>query len=112
MNKIAVGGRLVMSPASVVHHDFKCLIKLTDPTKYFDEVKSRIASILSEYELNLETSFDYGTALVKIANIKIQDGNDYIYPVISILPNQTVFSVTGSKLSYIKFRTIDVQLVG
>lgn len=104
-----VGLRIIMIPATVQYLSFKVKIQLTD-SYYIDMVRDKISSILSKYELILDTNFNYGTILVEISKISFFEGGSFIQPVLSVVPNQTVFNIDPSKYSYMKFNEVEVLL--
>ena len=105
-----VGLRIILVPARVEHYDFKVKVILKD-SSYYNEVKAKISSILSKYELTLMTTFNYGEALVEISKIKVDNGGEVLNPVLSVIPNQVVFDIAESKYSYIKFNNVDIELI-
>lgn len=105
-----VGVSIIMTPAKVNHQSFYIKLSLTDP-KYLEQIKERILDILSKYEFTLNTNFDYGTVLVKISKLTLNSNSDgSVTPVISVVPNQTIFNIQGSDDSYLKFNDVNVIL--
>jgi len=102
-----VGIRVILSPADVIYKDINIKIKLSENYLY-DEVYKKFIEILNNYELKLNTGFKYGDLLAEIANIKVIKNDIQINPVISIIPNQTVFDVLPQNDKYIKFRNVSL----
>lgn len=103
------GLRIIMIPATVQYLSFKIKIKLTDPF-YIDAVRKEILKVLSKYELILDTPFDYGTMMVEVSKISFFENSSFVQPILSVIPNQTVFNVAPSKYNYMKFNEVEVLL--
>ena len=103
------GLRIIMIPATVQYLSFKIKIKLTDPF-YIDAVRKEILKVLSKYELVLDTPFDYGTMMVEVSKISFFENGSFVQPILSVIPNQTVFNVAPSKYNYMKFNEVEVLL--
>ena len=103
------GLRIIMIPATVQYLSFKIKIKLTDPF-YIDAVRKNILKVLSKYELVLDTPFDYGTMMVEVSKISFFENSSFVQPILSVIPNQTVFNVAPSKYDYMKFNEVEVLL--
>lgn len=103
------GLRIIMIPATVQYLSFKIKIKLTDPF-YIDAVRKEILKVLSKYELVLDTPFDYGTMMVEVSKISFFENSSFVQPILSVIPNQTVFNVAPSKYNYMKFNEVEVLL--
>ena len=103
------GLRIIMIPATVQYLSFKIKIKLTDPF-YIDAVRKEILKVLSKYELILDTPFDYGTMMVEVSKISFFENSSFVQPILSVIPNQTVFNVAPSKYDYMKFNEVEVLL--
>ncbi len=107
-----VGLRLILTPASVENFELNINIKLTD-SDYYDDVVDKIkTTILNKTELLLNTGFDYGKFLVDVSNIVLldEDGAEF-KPVVSVVPNQTVYNIDPSNYRYIKFNPLTITLV-
>ena len=103
------GLRIIMIPATVQHLSFNVKIQLTDPY-YINVVREEVKEILSKYELVLDTSFNYGTMMVQISKISFFENGSFVQPVVSVIPNQTVYNIEPSKYDYMKFNEVEVLL--
>jgi hypothetical protein len=92
-------------PATPITKDLKATISLID-LSYKEQVLASISDILNEMQFVMGGSFSYPEFITAVSQISVftEEDSEYL-PVVSVTPNQDMFSITVGDKEYLKFNT-------
>lgn len=111
----AAGTSIVLIPASRESKDIKIKVMLQDKTMEVNGVsiveyyKSRVREVLNNYEMKLNTAFNYSQFLAEVTKITVEQGFNIYQPALAVVANQPVFNLEADPTKYYIFNNLEVE---